>query len=94
LNWERLAGAISRVSGSMRQTSRVARVTDRPAEVLVWLSADMSATTLMEALKTLSEQYQGAITLTMKGREGKASQVLLQLGSANRAVMRPSRPKK
>lgn len=49
------------------------------------LTADLGNQRLMAALKTLSEHYNGAIVLTMKREGNRTDQIMLQLGTANRA---------
>ena len=55
------------------------------------LSADLGNQTFMAALKTLSEQYRGAIVLTAQGEGNKVNRIMLQLGTANRVVIRPKK---
>ncbi len=55
------------------------------------LTADMGNKTLSAALKTLTEQYQGAILMALRDGEGKnADRIMLQLGTANK----PRKPPK
>jgi hypothetical protein len=53
------------------------------------LSADLGNRTLWAALKPLTEQYHGAIVLTLKVSGNKPDQIILHLGTANRALKVP-----